>query len=199
MTIYSAMITLILVMDPFGGVPVFLSQLSHVPRKRKKIIILREMAIALCILVLFLFFGNYIMAGLSISEYALSISGGVILFIIALRMIFPRDIPIEDSKQTDEPMVVPLAVPLIAGPSTIATVTLLTAKYPQSIFKWFFALLTAWSFSVIILLFSSFIGKLLGKRVLKAIERLMGMILTTLAVQMLLRGIREFVLSVRSL
>jgi len=193
------MITLILVMDPFGGVPVFLSQLSCVPPKRRKIIILREMAIALCILVLFLFFGNYILAGLSISEYALSISGGVILFLIALRMIFPRDIPIEDSKQTDEPMVVPLAVPLIAGPSTIATVTLLTTQYPQSIFKWFFALLIAWSFSVIILLFSSFIGRLLGKRVLKAIERLMGMILTTLAVQMLLRGIREFLLSVRSL
>lgn len=199
MTIYSAMITLILVMDPFGGVPVFLSQLSHVPPKRRKIIILREMAIALCILVLFLFFGNYILSGLSISEYALSISGGVILFLIALRMIFPRDIPIEDSKQTDEPMVVPLAVPLIAGPSTIATVTLLTTQYPQSIFKWFFALLIAWSLSVIILLFSSFIGRLLGKRVLKAIERLMGMILTTLAVQMLLRGIREFLLSVRSL
>ena len=134
MTILSAVITLILVMDPFGGIPMFLSLLQHIPAKRRRIVILREMTIALCILALFLFFGKYILSGLRISEPALNISGGVILFLIVL----------------------------------------------------------------LILLFADLIRKLLGHRVIQAIERLMGMILTTMAVQMLLSGVREFLLSLQA-
>lgn len=190
MTILSAVITLILVMDPFGGIPVFLSLLQYIPAKRRRIVILREMTIALCILALFLFFGKYILSGLRISETALNISGGVILFLIALRMIFPKRIIEEAEEKKDEPIVVPLAVPLIAGPSTLATVVLFATRYPNSIVRWFFALL--------ILLFADLIRKLLGHRVIQAIERLMGMILTTMAVQMLLSGVRKFLLSLRS-
>lgn len=132
---------------------------------------------------LFLFFGKFILSGLHISEPALNISGGIILFLIALRMIFPRQQPEEDLGRVEEPIVVPLAVPLIAGPSTLATVILL------------FALLIAWSAALLILLFADLLRRLLGTRVIQAIERLMGMILTTMAVQMLLSGVRVFLLS----
>jgi multiple antibiotic resistance protein len=196
MTLLSAVITLILVMDPFGGIPVFLSLLQHSPARRRRMIILREMAIALGILVLFLFFGKFILSGLHISEPALNISGGVILFLIALRMIFPRQVQEEDPGKAEEPIVVPLAVPLIAGPSTLATVILLATRHPEAILNWLFALLIAWSAALLVLLFSDLLRKLLGTRVIQAIERLMGMILTTMAVQMLLSGVREFLLSI---
>jgi multiple antibiotic resistance protein len=192
MKIVSAVITLILVMDPFGGIPVFLSLLKHSAPRRRRLIILREMTIALGILVVFLFFGKIILAGLHISEPALNISGGVILFLIALRMIFPRRQTEQDPPKGEEPVVVPLAVPLIAGPSTLATVILLSTRYPESILNWLAALLIAWSTALLILLFADLFSKLLGNRVIQAIERLMGMILTTMAVQMLLSGVREF-------
>ena len=198
MTILSAAITLILVMDPFGGIPVFLSLLQHIPARRRRIVIVREMTIALCILMLFLFFGKYILSGLHISEPALNISGGVILFLIALRMIFPKRIIEQAEEKKDEPIVVPLAVPLIAGPSTLATVILFATRHPNSIVRWFLALLISWSVALLILLFADLIRKLLGNRVIQAIERLMGMILTTMAVQMLLSGVREFLLSLQA-
>ena len=159
-------------------------------------IILREMVIALGILVLFLFFGKVILSGLHISEPALSISGGLILFLIALRMIFPRQTQEEDHGIEEEPILVPLAVPLVAGPSTLATVMLLATGYPDAILRWVFALLIAWSAALLVLLSGDLLRKLLGNRVLQAIERLMGMILTTMAVQMLLSGVREFLHSV---
>ena len=158
-------------------------------------IILREMAIALGILMLFLFFGKFILSGLHISEPALNISGGIILFLIALRMIFPRPQPEEDLGRVEEPIVVPLAVPLIAGPSTLATVILLATRHPEAILNWLAALLIAWSAALLILLFADLLSKLLGTRVIQAIERLMGMILTTMAVQMLLTGVRVFMRS----
>lgn len=197
MTIYSAAITMILVMDPFGGIPIFFSVLSHIDSKKRKIIIIREMLIALSVLIVFLFFGKYILSGLHITEPALSISGGVILFLIAIRMIFPKDIPIQYNNIKDEPIIVPLAVPLIAGPSSMAMVILFSTQYPEKLFRWFLALIIAWSVCLLILLLSDFLRKICGNRILKAIERLMGMILTTMAVQMLLSGIKEFFLTVR--
>jgi len=195
MTVLSAVITLILVMDPFGGIPIFLSLLQHSSARRRRMIILREMVIALGILVLFLFLGKFILSGLHISQPALNISGGVILFLIALRMIFPRRTKEEDNGESEEPIVVPLAVPLIAGPSTLATVILLATGYPDAILSWLFALLIAWSAALLVLLSGDLLRKLLGNRVLQAIERLMGMILTTMAVQMLLSGVRGFLQS----
>lgn len=195
MTIVSAVITLILVMDPFGGIPVFLSLLRHIPARRGKLVILREMIIALAILVLFLFFGKFILSGLGISEPALNIAGGVILFLIALRMIFPRRSEEHEPVQREEPIIVPLAVPLIAGPSTLATVILFATRHPDLIVRWFFALLIAWAVALLVLMSADLLRKVLGTWVIQAIERLMGMILTTLAVQMLLSGLQIFVQS----
>ena len=194
MTLYTAAITLFLVMDPLGNVPIFLSLLSHIPAKRRRRIIVREMLIALGILTVFLFTGRYVLEGLHISEPALSIGGGVVLFLIAVRMIFPRNEPAVDPADptAQEPLLVPLAVPLVAGPSAMAMVILFAKQYPDQMLWWFLALLIAWFVSSAILLSAESLRRYLGRRVLTALERLMGMILTTLAVEMLLGGIKTF-------
>ncbi|OGT47737.1 MAG: hypothetical protein A3E83_04860 [Gammaproteobacteria bacterium RIFCSPHIGHO2_12_FULL_41_20] len=191
MTLYTATITLLLVMDPLGNIPVFLSVLQHVEQRHRKRIILRETFIAFIILTIFLFFGQYILEGMHISQPALAISGGIILFLIAIRMIFPHEEE-KRTRQVGEPFIVPLATPLIAGPSTMALVILLASHSPQHIYLWFFALFIAWFISTVILVFADFLSKILGGRGLTAIERLMGMILTTMAVQMFLSGIEQF-------
>ena len=195
MTIYSAAIMLILVMDPFGNIPIFISVLSHVkPEKRRKIII-RELLIALLFLTFFLFFGKFILSGMHITEPALGIAGGTILFLIAIKMIFPSSNSsfVGDKESQEAPLIVPLAVPMVAGPSAMAIVILLSTQYPDRLLTWFGALLIAWSIGFIILILSEKISRIVGRRTLKAIERLMGMILTTMSVQMLLTGIKTFV------
>lgn len=192
MTIYSAAITLLLVMDPFGNIPVFLSVLKDFSGRRRRLIILREMIIAFALLVLFLFFGKYILAGMNISEPALAIAGGVILFFIAIRMIFPSTTRAHVNR-AEEPIIVPLAVPLVAGPSSMATVILFSTANPGRLPVLLAALSVAWAVSFVVLFFSDFLHRVVGSRGLNALERLMGMILTTMAVQMLLDGIAKFV------
>lgn len=198
MTVYTVIITLVLVMDPFGNIPAFMSLLHDMSPKRRRLVILRELLIALGILILFLFFGQAILSSFHISQPALQISGGVVLFLIALKMIFPASVGTGSLQTQDthnnkkEPLIVPLAVPLVAGPSAMAYVILISTQYPDQRFWWLLALAAAWAISAVILLLADFISKLLGDKVLTAIERLMGMILTTLAIQMLLEGLRAF-------
>jgi multiple antibiotic resistance protein len=187
MNLYTATLTLFFVMNPLGNIPVFVSVLQHIEPKRQKKIIIRESFIALLILVLFLFSGKKILHSMNISESALSIAGGMILFLIAIKMIFPgyevRDIP------KAEPFLVPLAVPLFAGPAAM-TMTMLLAE--QNIWTTFIALLISWAISSTLLLASFRISKIMGVRGLTAVERLMGMLLTTLAIQMFLSGINSY-------
>ena len=192
MNIYTATVTLILVMDPLGNIPVFLSVLNSVERKRRRMIVLRETFIAFIILLLFLFFGKNILESMQISGPALSVAGGIILFLIAIKMIFPSEENPKRSAQITEPFIVPLAIPLIAGPSALAFVMLLANQAPQHIWQWALALLIASLVCTVILVFADFLRKILGERGLIAIERLMGMILTTMAVQMFLTGISAF-------
>ena len=199
MTLLSAIITLILVIDPFGNIPVFVSVLSHTEAPRRRKIIVREMIIAFGVLVFFLFLGKYILKALQVSQPALSIAGGVILFLITIKMVFP---PQKDASYLNEdkgdPLIVPLAVPLIAGPSSMAMVVLLSTTHPEKILTWLAALAAAWFVCSIVLVLAENLARLLGPRVLKAIERLMGMILATMAVQMLLTGISEFLLHLQA-
>lgn len=191
MTIVSAAMTLILVMDPLGNIPLFLSVLKHIEAKKRKWIILRESLIAFVILTIFLLFGQYLLEGMHISQPALAISGGIILFLIAIRMIFP----ISDEgkpRQVSDPFIVPLAVPLIAGPSTMTLVMVLAHQAPHAMLSLFVALTAACIVTTLILVFANVLSKLLGQRGLIAIERLMGMILTTMAVQMFLNGFEQF-------
>jgi len=180
-------------MDPLGNIPLFLTTLKKVEPARQRYVVIRENLFALVVLVGFLFLGQYLLQLLHLSETALTTAGGLILMIIALRMIFPRR---ESSPQEDlegEPFIVPLAIPYIAGPSAMATALLLMSREPQRWPEWLLAVLIAWSASAIIIYFSGYFARFLGEKGLVAIERLMGMLLVTVAVQMLLNGIGQFV------
>jgi MarC family membrane protein len=192
MSFIAASITLFFVMDPLGNIPIFVSVLQKVPAHKRRRTIIRELLIAFVILQLFLFFGKYILRGLHITESALIVSGGLILFIIALRMIFPTNRENSDVEANEEPFIVPLAVPLITGPSLIATVMLFVSQAPHRLLEWFFAGTAAWSASFLLLIFAEPLVRKLGNRVIKAIERLMGLILVAIAIQMLLSGIRRY-------
>jgi multiple antibiotic resistance protein len=190
MSIYTTAITLILVMDPLGNIPVFISVLNPVEPNRRWRIILRESVFAFLVLAAFLFSGKHALQSLGITQPALAIAGGIILFLIALPMIFPR--MAQQERQTGEPFFVPLAVPLVAGPSAIATVMLFATQHPERIFESFLSLFIASAVVTITLLFCNPLRKVLGPKGLVALERLMGMILITVSVQMFLSGISNY-------
>jgi multiple antibiotic resistance protein len=194
MSLLSAILTLFLVMDPIGNIPFFASYLKDVKGGRKTWVVARESFIALLVLLFFLFFGPLVMQLLHIGEASLHIAGGVLLLLIALGMIFPGGNHLgvlgEDDNQ-GEPFIVPLAIPLIAGPSTMATIMVFSSQ-PEKLWLWVGALVAAWVLSSAILIISSGFSRLLGPRGLRACERLMGMVLTVVAVQMFLDGVRLF-------
>ena len=195
MTLLSAALLLFLVMDPFGNVPMFLSVLEPVRPERRRRIIARELLLALGFMLLFLFAGRYLLAAVGITEATLNVAGGVILFLIALRMIFPaaKGVHAADADEGgDEPFLVPLAVPFIAGPSVLASVLLLMSSEPARWPEWLAAVLIAWGVSGAVLLASTDLARVLKRRGLIALERLMGMVLTALAVQMVLTAVKEF-------
>ncbi len=195
MTIFSAAVLLFLVLDPFGNIPFFITALQNVPRERHKRVIVRELLIALLVLVGFLFAGEHILKALQISEPALRAAGGTVLFLIAIRMVFPRPGASIGEELSGEPFIVPLAIPYVAGPSALASVLLIMNQEPERWPEWLAALALAWLLTGFIILMSSVLAKRLGKRVLIAIERLMGMLLVALAIQMLMTGIRQFLQS----
>jgi MarC family membrane protein len=187
----SAFVLLFLVIDPFGNVPFFVAALQRVAPERHRRIVLRELCFALALMVLFLFVGRPLLGVLAISGPALSIAGGVILFLIALRMVFPS--PGRGTEDLDgEPFLVPLAVPYVAGPSVLATLLLLMSREPGRWPVWLAALGLAWLATAAILLAGSRMAARLGKRGLMAVERLMGMVLVALAVQMFLDGLDAY-------
>ena len=190
----SATILLLLVADPLGNIPIFVAALRGVPSHRRATVILRECLIAFAILLLFMFAGHRFMDALGLSEVSLQIGGGVILFLIALRMVFPVPEGIFGSSPGGEPFIVPLAIPALAGPSALATVLLLVSRDPGRLFEWIAALAIALSTSAIVLVFAEKLQKRLGERAVIAFERLMGLVLTAIAVEMILKGIRAFVL-----
>ena len=189
----SAFATLVLVMDPLGNVPIFLAALKEIPEKRRQVIILRELLIALGVLVIFLLCGRQLLNFLGLTEAAIRISGGIVLFLIAIKMIFPPAAGEAALQNEDEPFIVPLAIPYVAGPSSLATLILIMNGEPSRWPEWLAALLAAWFVTGIILLAASPLAKILRNRGLVAIERLMGMILVILATQLLLNGVAEFV------
>lgn len=189
----TAAVTLFLIMDPLGNVPLFNAILSNLDPKRRSRVVARELVIALIILLAFLFAGNSILAFLGLSQSSLNIAGGVLLFIISLRMIFPGRRDSADDVEDEEPFIVPLAMPMIAGPSTIAVLLLLSSNQPGKISEWSMALFISWLVTTIILVLSPKFMSLIGQKGARALERLMGMILIILSTQMLLNGIRDFI------
>ena len=192
MTLLSAAVLLFFVMDPLGNVPMFLTALRHVEPRRQRHVIVRELLIALGVLIVFLFVGRGLLAMLHVSAPALTAAGGVILLLIAVRMVFPTSERSLREEVQGEPFVVPLAIPYTAGPSTLATELLLMSQEPARWPAWLAAVLLAWLATSIILYFSSGLRRVLGERGLTAMERLMGMLLITVAVEMLMSGVREY-------
>ena len=190
MSVVSAFVLLFFVMDAFGNIPLFLAALAPVEPGRRRRVVARELLVALGVLVVFLFAGPSVLETLGISERSLSIAGGIILFLIALRMIFPQQHGTMAEEPVDaEPFVVPLAIPFVAGPSAMASVMLLVSREPLRWPEWLAALLLAWAATASILLLAPRLARVLGRRGLIAIERLMGMVLTALAVEMVVRGL----------
>ena len=192
MRIFFNAITLLFIMDPLGNIPPFMSALKKVEAERRRKVLLREILIAYVVLLTFLFAGKYILRLLSLQEETISIAGGIVLFLIALRMVFPREEPARDTLR-GEPFIVPLAIPLIAGPSTLASLLLLQQSSPHSTLQLFLALTLAWLVTAVILLSSTVLYRLLRERGLIALERLMGMLLVMLAVQMFINGVAKFI------
>lgn len=193
-TMVSACITLFLVLDAPGNVPFFLSILKDVAPKRRRWVMVRELLIALAVLIAFLIGGRELLSLMQLRQEAISIGGGVVLFLIAIKMVFPpRDGGgIFGPAGTGEPFIVPLAIPGVAGPSAMATLLLLTSAQPGREMEWGIALLVAWLATAVILLASTWLFKYMGESVLAAIERVMGMLLIALAAQMILGGIEAY-------
>lgn len=188
MTIASAIVLLFLVIDPFGNVPFFVAALKEVEKARRRKVVIRELLIAYGVMVAFLFAGEPFLRIVGISGPALTIAGGVILFLIAIRMVFPiRGRSLQEDLQ-GEPFIVPLAIPYIAGPSVLAMELLLMSDEPERWPVWLTAITVAWAATAVIVLFGSQVAERLGQRGLVAVERLMGMILVAIAIQMFLTG-----------
>ncbi|NJN05920.1 MAG: YhgN family NAAT transporter [Rhodobacteraceae bacterium] len=192
MEILSAALLLFLIMDPLGNVPLFLAVLKDLPERRRRVVMARELLIALATLMVFVWFGRYLLQALHLGAEAVTIAGGIILFIIGIRMIFPPADGIFGETPDGEPFIVPLAIPSIAGPSSMAALLLLGHDNPARNMDWSLALLLAWSGCAAILWSSTALYRLLGRRALVAMERLMGMLLVAMSVQMLLDGIARY-------
>jgi MarC family membrane protein len=194
--IFSAAVLLLLVIDPFGNVPIVVAALSNVAPARRARVVLRECLAAYVILLAFMFGGQTFLAWLQLSEVSLAIAGGIILFLIALRMVFRHPEGVFGDPPGAEPFLVPLAIPSIAGPSALATVMLMVSRDPSHRVAWVIALTAAMIVATVVLVAAYRLQRVLGERGMIAVERLMGLVLTALAVQMLLDGVRTFIATV---
>lgn len=192
-TFIQTFILLILVTDPFGNVPLFVSAMAQVPKQRRWKVVVRECLIAFVLLLLFMFFGRHLLSAMQLSEISLRIGGSVILFLIALRMVFPQPGGVlGDTEQAGEPFIVPLAIPALAGPSALATVLLFSSNSSDEVLLHVGALSLVAAIWLVVLLSAERMQRVLGVRAMMAFERLMGLILTAMAVEMLLAGIRAY-------
>ena len=192
-TFFSALLLMFLMADPVGNIPLFIASLRQVPIKRRKVIIIRECCIAAAILCVFAFVGKPFLDTLGLSQAALSIGGGLVVLLMAIRMVFPSKEGVFGESPSGEPFIVPLAVPALAGPSTLASVLVLVGGNPERMLEWLSVVLLTMFASAVILIFADRIQQLVGERTTAAFERLMGLILATMAVQMFLGGITSFV------
>ena len=189
-TFASATILLLLITDPLGNIPTFVNSLRAVPAERRARVILREVLIAFGLLLSFMFVGQSFLKAMSLSDVSLQIGGAVVLFLIALRMVFPppaQDTPIPEV----EPLIVPLAIPALAGPSAMATVLLLVSQAPERRLEWVAALTVTMAVCAVVLLLAERLQRVVGLRVVSAFERLMGLILVSISVEMLIRGLKS--------
>ncbi len=191
--IFSAAVLLLLVIDPFGNVPIVIAALANVRAGRRMRVVLRECAAAYVILLVFMLGGRTFLKWMQLSEVSLAIAGGIILFLIALRMVFHHPEGVFGDPPGAEPFIVPLAIPAIAGPSALATVMLMVSRDPSHRVAWIVALTIAMAIATLVLLGAYRLQRVLGERGMIAVERLMGLVLTAISVQMLLDGVQAYI------
>lgn len=192
-TFASATVLLLLITDPLGNIPIFANALKGVAPERRTRVIVREVLIAFALLLLFMFVGDAFLRVMGLSGLSLQIAGGVVMFLIALRMIFPPEhhgAAPASAAPAEEPLIVPLAVPALAGPSALATVMLLVSQAPERRMEWVAALSVTMAVCAIVLVLAERIQRLVGERLVLAFERLMGLILVAVAVEMMIRGVK---------
>jgi MarC family membrane protein len=190
-TFASATVLLLLITDPLGNIPIFANALKGVAPERRTWVIMREVLIAFALLLGFMFVGDGFLRVMGLSGLSLQIAGGVVMFLIALRMIFPPEHgPAPVAAPVEEPLIVPLAVPALAGPSALATVMLLVSQAPERRLEWVAALSVTMAVCAIVLVLAERIQRLVGERLVLAFERLMGLILVAVSVEMMIRGVK---------
>ncbi len=192
MSFLSATLILFFIMDPLGNIPIFHSILQKVPDQKRTGIIIRELIFAYLILLFFLMAGEPMLNLLGLKQSSLSITGGIVLFLIAIGMVYPQH-GIKGDSEHEDPFIVPLAMPLIAGPSAIAALLLMASRDPDRIGTWIGALSLAWGITFLILLLSGVMMRFVGKKGLRAMARLMGMLLIMMSVQMFLDGLESYI------
>jgi small neutral amino acid transporter SnatA (MarC family) len=192
MTILTAIFTLFLVMNPVGNAIASIALLRNVPGRRRIFVLVRESLVAMAVLLVFLFSGRYLLSVLQIEEPVLSIAGGVVLFLIAIKMVFQSSEGMFGATGSEEPLIVPLAVPMLAGPSSIAVVLLLASRDPDRMADWFVAVVSVCLLGIPILIAGDRIGRLIGRRGALAVEKLMGILLTVLSIQLFLTGVEAY-------
>lgn len=193
MNLFSIAFSLFLLIDAVGNIPLFISFLKGINPARQRAIILREMVIALFIILLFSFAGELLMSFLQITPDTIQIAGGIILFILALKMVFPpAHDPNEALPHDSEPFIVPLAIPLVAGPAVLAAVIIYTNQEANHLIM-MGAIMLAWGASLLILILAPSIQKIFGSKGITALERLMGLLLTLIGIQMLMNGVSSFI------
>jgi MarC family membrane protein len=190
----SALILLLLVLDPLGSLPIFIPIMRSVPPERRRWVAAREVGIAFLVLFAFMFFGDVFLRVMRLSERSLEVAGGVILLMVAIRMIFSHEGGVYGTPDDKEPLIFPLAVPLLAGPSAMATVLLLASRQPDKLVSWVAALTAAMAVSGAVLLMCDHIRRWVGDSVVSATEKLMGLVLTAIAVEMILAGLKQYFL-----
>jgi len=194
-TFLSAFILLLLVLDPLGSLPIFIPVMRQVAPQRRRWVALREVGIAFGVLFAFMFLGEGFLRVMHLSERSLEVAGGVILLMVAIRMIFSHEGGVYGTPEGKEPLIFPLAVPLLAGPSAMATVLLLASRQPERMLSWVGALASAMAVSLLILLLCDRIRRWVGDSVVSAVEKLMGLVLTAIAVEMILAGLKRYFLA----
>ena len=178
-----------LLMDSPGNIPLYTSLLREIPLDRQRKIIFREMLIALFVILSFNFLGKPFLNFLDISDNTVKVAGGIILFMIAIKLIFPPEKHAQHEGKHIEPFIVPLAIPLIAGPAVLAAV-IIYSKQQQTHLVMMLSITLAWIMSLIVLLLSPLLSRKLGQKGVTALERLMGLVLTLIAVEMFLQGLQ---------
>lgn len=188
MSIFSVALIFFLVANPIGNAPAILALIKDFELPRQKQILMREVGAALLLALFFQFFGDVFFGKiLQVKPYTNQLTGGVLLFLTSLTMIFPKPGTSSQVEEKKEPFIVPIATPLLSGPGLL-TIIMLKATETDSSLKIFSAILIAWVGIASILWIAPYLQKILKQRGMIALEQLMGMVLCMMSVEMIIKG-----------